>query len=258
MDSPTGSKNISYLDEVRRVLGDYKRRTFDFILVEEGQQALDVGCGTGDDVRDLAGLVGVNGRVVGIDHNSDMIAEARRRFCDSGLPIEFIEVKAESLPLPDGSFDRCRADRVFQHLPKPRAALAEMIRVTARGGWVAVFDVDWGTLAIDHDDYQLTRELINYSCDRLINGWAGRRLFGMFRRSELTNVELITETLYLTRWRSADSVLGVTTQANRAVKAGVVTEEEARRWLDALEERDAAGCFFSSICGYGVRGQKMI
>jgi ubiquinone/menaquinone biosynthesis C-methylase UbiE len=258
MHSPTGSQNISYLDEVRRVLGAYKRRTVDFIMVEEGQRALDVGCGTGDDVRDLAGLVGVNGRVVGIDHSSDMIAEARRRFCDSGLPIEFIEAEAESLPQPDGAFDRCRADRVFQHLPQPRAALAEMIRVTARNGWVAAFDVDWGTLAIDHDDHQLTRKLINYSCDHLVNGWAGRRLFGLFRRSGLTNVELITETLCLTQWRSADSVLGVTTQTNRAVKAGAVSEKDARRWLDSLEERDAAGCFFSSICGLGVRGQKMI
>ena len=45
----------------------------------EAQHVLDVGCGTGDDSREIASLVGLKGRVVGIDYSAAMVAEARRR-----------------------------------------------------------------------------------------------------------------------------------------------------------------------------------
>ena len=44
-----------------------------------GRRVLDVGCGTGDDVREMAGLVGAAGLVVGIDNSQAMIAVARQR-----------------------------------------------------------------------------------------------------------------------------------------------------------------------------------
>jgi ubiquinone/menaquinone biosynthesis C-methylase UbiE len=50
---------------------------------------LDVGCGTGGDVRALAELVGPRGQVVGIDSSEVMIAEARSRSAVAGLATEF-------------------------------------------------------------------------------------------------------------------------------------------------------------------------
>jgi ubiquinone/menaquinone biosynthesis C-methylase UbiE len=35
---------------------------------------------------------------------------------------------AEALPFADEAFDACRADRVFQHLTNPSAALCELVR----------------------------------------------------------------------------------------------------------------------------------
>jgi SAM-dependent methyltransferase len=56
-----------------------KRRMLDICPVAAGDQVLDVGCGLGHEVRRLAQQVGPQGRVVGIDANSAMITEARRR-----------------------------------------------------------------------------------------------------------------------------------------------------------------------------------
>ena len=45
-----------------------------------------------------------------------------------------------------------RAERVLQWTADPTAALAELRRIAAPGGWLAVTDTDWGTLRVDHPD----------------------------------------------------------------------------------------------------------
>jgi cyclopropane fatty-acyl-phospholipid synthase-like methyltransferase len=72
---------VRYLDTAgtQEQIQTFKRRTFELLEVKAGYHLLDVGCGTGDDVRALAPLVGSTGRVVGVDHSGTMIAEARKR-----------------------------------------------------------------------------------------------------------------------------------------------------------------------------------
>jgi ubiquinone/menaquinone biosynthesis C-methylase UbiE len=66
---------LTALDFVRA----YKRRTFALLDVQPGTSVLDLGCGTGDDVQELARLVGPGGRAVGIDRSETVIAQARER-----------------------------------------------------------------------------------------------------------------------------------------------------------------------------------
>src|SRR5690348_15062672 len=56
-----------------------KERTYTLLALQAGNRVLDVGCGTGDDVRALARIVGPTGRVVGVDSSQTMIEAARRR-----------------------------------------------------------------------------------------------------------------------------------------------------------------------------------
>ena len=51
-----------------------------------GDRLLDVGCGTGEVVRALAGLVGAHGIVVGVEPSATMLDEARRRTGDDHPP----------------------------------------------------------------------------------------------------------------------------------------------------------------------------
>ena len=46
---------------------------------QEAQSILDVGCGVGDDVRELAEVVDRSGKAVGIDSSKSMISEARKK-----------------------------------------------------------------------------------------------------------------------------------------------------------------------------------
>jgi ubiquinone/menaquinone biosynthesis C-methylase UbiE len=98
--------------------------------ISPGDRVLDVGCGTGNDVRMLASLVGPTGWVTGIDLSKTMIV-AHERSRASSLPVSFALGDARSLDFPDNPFDACRCETVLMHLDgSPARAIAEMARVT--------------------------------------------------------------------------------------------------------------------------------
>jgi SAM-dependent methyltransferase len=105
-----------------------------FAGVRDGQNVLDVGCGTGSLGRALV-AAGENIRVTGIDPAADYVALARR-----ALPqprAQFLVGAAERLPFADAGFDAALALLVLQDLDDPARAVREMARVTRAGGVVA-------------------------------------------------------------------------------------------------------------------------
>ena len=129
---------VDYLDSASRAVQQFNQLGDQAQDIREGDAILDLGCGPGDDTRRLALLVGATGRVVGVDSSEAMIAEARRRAEGSGLPVEYRIGNVQGLEFTDGEFDGCRAERVFQHLPDPAQALAELVRVTRPGGRIVI------------------------------------------------------------------------------------------------------------------------
>jgi ubiquinone/menaquinone biosynthesis C-methylase UbiE len=100
------------------------------------ERVLDVGCGTGTIARLAAERVGSNGRVAGIDVNAAMLNVARS--LPSANPIKWYETAAESIPLPDQSFDVVFCGLSLQFFADKLAALREMHRVLKPGGRVYI------------------------------------------------------------------------------------------------------------------------
>jgi len=55
-----------------------RRLMLQLLGIRAGYRLLDVGCGVGDDVREMARLAGETGKAVGLDNSQVMIAEARK------------------------------------------------------------------------------------------------------------------------------------------------------------------------------------
>ncbi|HTX80946.1 MAG TPA: class I SAM-dependent methyltransferase [Streptosporangiaceae bacterium] len=93
----------------------------------------DIGCGNG---VYLAGLTrrGHAGRVLGIDLSPGMLAATRAAVPGASLAIG----DAAALPLADGTADVTLAPHMLYHVPDPRAAVAELRRVTRPGGQLLV------------------------------------------------------------------------------------------------------------------------
>jgi ubiquinone/menaquinone biosynthesis C-methylase UbiE len=100
------------------------------------ERVLDVGCGTGTIARLAAERVGPNGRVAGVDVNAAMLPVARS--LPSANPIKWYETAAESIPLPDESFDVAFCGLSLQFFADKTAALREIRRVLKPGGRVYI------------------------------------------------------------------------------------------------------------------------
>ncbi len=97
-----------------------------------GQRVLDVGCGPGALTAELVTRVGPEA-VSAVDPSEPFVAAARAR----NPVVDVQQAFAEQLPFPDQVFDATLAQLVVHFMSDPRAGIAEMRRVTRRGGVVA-------------------------------------------------------------------------------------------------------------------------
>lgn len=249
---------VRYLDMVTplKFTQAYKRLGFSLLRAQAGYRILDVGCGTGEDVRALAEIVGDGGSVVGLDNSEVMITEARTRTEGLNSRVQYHLGDAHCLDFGDSTFDGCRSDRTFQHLDDPSRALTEMIRVAKAGAYVVISEPDWGTLVINHPDRGLTRKIVNFKCETARNGWIGRQLFGLFTVSGLADVEVVPVTFVATDYDLTNQVLELQENAKRAQQEGAISLDESARWLAQLGEVNEAGRFSSAVTGFVVAGRK--
>jgi ubiquinone/menaquinone biosynthesis C-methylase UbiE len=102
----------------------FRRKQIALIAPREGENVLDVGCGTG--------ILSVLSKMA--------VGEAKFK-----LDIDFKSASVTDLPFPDGTFDVVISSLMFHHLPPAakRGGLQEIIRVLKQGG--RFFLSDFGT-----------------------------------------------------------------------------------------------------------------
>jgi len=121
---------------------ELRQKTANLAQLQPGEMVLDVGCGTGTLVMEVARRVGRAGRVAGIDPGSQQIARARAKAARRNAPIEFQIGVIEQLAFPDQTFDVVLSTLMMHHLPAPlkRQGLAEIARVLKPGGRLVIAD----------------------------------------------------------------------------------------------------------------------
>jgi SAM-dependent methyltransferase len=105
------------------------------LSLSPGETVLDVACGTGN-LSIPAARAGAY--VTGLDIAPNLIDEAGRESAAAGLDIRFDVGAAEALPYADGTFDTVISMFGVMFAGRPEQALSEIVRVTRRGGRVAL------------------------------------------------------------------------------------------------------------------------
>jgi SAM-dependent methyltransferase len=116
-----------------------------------------------------------------------MIEQARARQRERGLTnLTWLVGEAVLLPFPDASFSVVVSRYSFHHFLDPKAVLAEMVRVCATGGRVAVIDVFTSTSPEQAEAYNRVEKLRDPSHVRAL---ALEELTGLCHNAGLLNLK---------------------------------------------------------------------
>ena len=116
-----------HIDRVREEVGS-------LVDFSGDERALDAGTGAGTLALALAPLVR---EVVGVDVVPELLEAAR---ANAPSNVTFVEGDATSLPFDSFSFAIACTRRTLHHISRPELVVAELARVTRRGGMVLVED----------------------------------------------------------------------------------------------------------------------
>jgi len=106
---------------------------------------LDAGCGTGEASSRLAEMF-PRSTTLGVDIIDASLETARSRYARFGSRLTFENQSIYELKAPDGTFDLTVNRHVIHSIPQADRVLAELKRVTKRGGRLHLIPEDYGML----------------------------------------------------------------------------------------------------------------
>ena len=240
-----------------RFMGRYSqplaRQLADWLEVESGQRAVDVGCGPGALTGVLVERLGAD-NVRAVDPSEPFVAACRDR-----LPgVDVRRGSAEELPFGDATCDVAAACLVVHFMSDPVAGVREMKRVTRPGGWVGatVWDLKdsrapmaplWravAEVAPGHDD------------ETEMQGGSRDSLVGILEAAGLRGVDAVELAVTVTHptfeewWKPYLRGVGPAGEAVAALAA------DTRSQLEAVLRRDLGdGPFDVTAVAYAARGR---
>ncbi|MEZ5317283.1 MAG: methyltransferase domain-containing protein [Vicinamibacterales bacterium] len=216
----------------------------DALALQPGERVIDVGTGPGFLARDMAGPVGQDGGVLGVDTSDAMLARARDRCAD--VPwVRFESGDASQLPVDDATFDAAASVQVFEFIPDVDHALGEMHRVLKPGGRAVVVATDWDSILWHSADRARMARVLDAFGAHCPHTDLPRTLGPRLRRAGLAmeGHGVITQfTPVFAPDTYAASIMPIV--AEFVAARGGVASEEARAWLDEQHQLARDGAFF--------------
>jgi len=116
----------------------------DIMQLQNGERVLEIGCGGGFYVYEVAKCVGSTGLVCAIDNSADQIATTKKH-CNIMEWVNCQTGDTLSLPYDDATFDLAYGIQVFEYVEELDKALKELQRVLRPGGRCYILSTDWRT-----------------------------------------------------------------------------------------------------------------
>lgn len=213
--------------------------------IAEGARVVDLGCGPGAVLVELARLVGPDGRVVGVDQDAEARETAMAWAAEEGLDnVAVREGLATDTGLPPGEWDALMMRHVLLHNgPTIGEILAHVLALLKPGGHAVLNETDFECVRYERDLEPDLRDLEDrYAAVLASQGndlGIGPHLAAhvedsgfevIERRGRFDHFPMIP-TVRPPSWAGRQAIL----------EAGLCTEDDIARWDAALCRREAAG-----------------
>ena len=198
---------------------------------QPGDAILDLGCGTGELSAFLAGLVGPEGKVIGVDSDKERIKVARQSHSKI-KNLSFVDANAFDFPgIGCGSYDLIFSNHVIHWIANKQQVFKNMMGSLKIGGKIAIQYVDhlvpfvltaFKVLNPEHAKY-ISETM--YQCEEktMIEQYCSRAGFKIINSYEAISPEMVFESLEILLkwlWSTTHGVFDPT----------VVTEERLQRY----------------------------
>jgi ubiquinone/menaquinone biosynthesis C-methylase UbiE len=210
-------------------------------LLKKGMTVMDVGCGSGAITKGIAEIVGVNGKVVGVDTSTELISLARKKLNTiRNLSFQVTDIlKFET----NQRFDLITAARTMQWMNDPKRALVKMKSLLKKGGCISILDYNHEKIvwqpALPPGMVHFYNSFLKWRRDAGMNNQIADHLKTLFIEVGLKNIRATDESE--SSFNEDDDFLETAgiwktvaeTRGHQLVKDGYVTEAER---LTALVE----------------------
>ena len=268
-EEPVNAVDLWPGDPSRRALWEQMLAWLD---PQPGEYVLDVGCGRGVAVADIAERVAPNGRAIGLEPVVEHLAALSAAYpAAHSAAYPAVEMAgpfgvcgdAQALPFADDSFDAALSVNVLEAIPDRARALAEMQRVLKPGGRALVAHGDYESQVYAGADRELTRRVVlayassKFKSYATSDGQMGRHLWGLFSRAGFVDAEARVIPLVNTEYREP-----LTGWANAQFSAALVaavsdlTQAEIDRWHAELAAASERGDYLYCLSHYVCSGRK--
>jgi SAM-dependent methyltransferase len=238
-------RSATETDRLKRQSQLYDASTWQLLKdagLSDGMKVLDIGSGAGNVSFIAASLVGERGRVVGVDSNPVIVAEATSTARSLGLSQVSFRVGDINTMELEGDFDAIVGRLVLIYLPDPAVLVRQLLDHLKPGGIVAFQDLDWGDGPIAVPPSPLLSQAWGYVKEMFrragLNNRMGLSLHGVFVSAGLgePRMSLFAPVGGGTSFDGYNYMAsGLRSNLPHIVKLGVATEEEVA--LDSFAER---------------------
>ena len=211
------------------------------------EKIIDIGCGGGHLVEEIAKSVGVQGKVIGLDPSSSQIDSAKDR-CKDLTNTEFLCSSANKIKLEDNSIDTITSTQTLEYIRDVDTTLIEIKRISKNKSKFFNISTLWDFYRFHGPEQKLNDLIHNVFKDHCYHQMLPTILNGKLNKLGYTNIKTHELAFVFTqRNQNSFATFAEIFLANFALGKGV-EKEKVTEWRRQIKKAEGNGSFcFTAI-----------